>query len=436
MKIYKLLSVLSVLSLILFVGCKPETPAESMANHPQQDLVVDTVIQESQPQDEDVAAEEPQIDMTEEEVAVEEPAEEIVEEMEAIEEPEVNEMMEEVAEEPQIDMTEEETQPAQTDINFDPNDAVSVNGFIITEAQIEERLAPQLERMQGQNANLPPAIKERLVQQYRQQALEQLIVEHLLDEKVAAEVTITEEELMDQIAEMAASQNMTLDDLKTLAASRGQTFDQVKGFVKRALSYRKLLEGKFGDQVKVTDEDAQTFYDENKEKFETPQQARASHILINFESDDPNADPNTAKQQAKEKAEQILERVRNGEDFATLAKEYSTCPSAKDGGDLQFFRKGQMVPAFEQAAFALEIGQVSDIVETQFGFHIIKLTDKKEASTQSFEDVKDQIIQQLTMQKQSQLTKEYIDSLKEQATIIYPKGKDPKEMEPAPMIIQ
>src|SRR5690606_24013284 len=110
-------------------------------------------------------------------------------------------------------------------------------------------------------------------------------------------------------------------------------------------------------------------------QFETPEQVRASHILVD----------------EKAKAEELLAQLKNGADFAELAKEHSKDGSAAQGGDLDYFGRGRMVAPFEEAAFALNVGEISDVVESQFGFHIIKLTDKKAAETATFEDKKEEI---------------------------------------------
>jgi peptidyl-prolyl cis-trans isomerase C len=135
---------------------------------------------------------------------------------------------------------------------------------------------------------------------------------------------------------------------------------------------------------------------------------RASHILLGVDAS-ASADE---KQKAKTKAEDILKKVKAGEDFAKLAKDNSTCPSSAQGGDLGFFGKGQMVPAFEQAAFSLKTGDVSEVVETQFGYHIIKLTEKKEAETVKLDEVKDRISDYLKNQKMQKAVTDFLNGVK------------------------
>ncbi|HUT44633.1 MAG TPA: peptidylprolyl isomerase, partial [Sedimentisphaerales bacterium] len=209
----------------------------------------------------------------------------------------------------------------------------------------------------------------------------------------------------------------------------GQSFDEVKMEIREGLARNKFMQPYWEGKTNITEEEAQKYYNENPKFFNKPELARVSHILIKPEfidpNSDPNADPNEAKAIARKKAEDLLEQIKGGADFAELAKSHSACPSAPQGGDLGFFPRGEMDSAFENAAFELEIGQISDVVETKYGYHIIKATDHKDASTTSLEQAKDDIIKQLTQTKQSEIAEEYIESLKAGAKIVYPAGKEP-----------
>lgn len=322
-----------------------------------------------------------------------------------------------------------ESQPAEIAADV----AVTVNGVDITESEIEAKMEPQLKRMAAQAGQLPPSVIEPYKKQLRQQVLERTIVEQLLTEEVKANnIVVAEEDTIEQLEKMASRQKLSLEDLKALIEASGQSFDQVKQHIQKGLGYQKLIEAQFVGKVNVTEADAQKYYSENAEQFEMPEQVRASHILIQPSTTDPNIDPNEAKARAEAKAQDLLEQIREGADFATLARDNSSCPSGAQGGDLNFFSRGDMVPAFEEAAFGLKVGQVSDIVETRFGYHIIKVTDHKDAGVVAFEQAKDDIIEGLTQQKQGELTKEYVESLKAEANIVYPAGKEPSPVTPRP----
>jgi peptidyl-prolyl cis-trans isomerase D len=145
----------------------------------------------------------------------------------------------------------------------------------------------------------------------------------------------------------------------------------------------------------VTPTEVQQYYNGNITQYQTPEQVRASHILLNTAGKDEAA--------VRKQAEDILQQVKAGADFAGLAKKFSEDEGSKaNGGDLDYFSRGRMVPEFEAAAFALEVGQVSDIVKSQFGFHIIKVVDKKPAVTRTLDEVRPQIEEQLKRQRADQ----------------------------------
>lgn len=148
---------------------------------------------------------------------------------------------------------------------------------------------------------------------------------------------------------------------------------------------------------KVTDEEVQGYYDANKEAMVQKEEVKARHILVQVK----DSDEESVKQEAKAKIERVLKRAVKGEDFAELAKKYSEGPSAPNGGELGWFGRGAMVPEFETAAFATPRGKVSGLVRTQFGWHIIKVEDKKEAVTKSIEDATEEIRQALAQEKAS-----------------------------------
>lgn len=159
----------------------------------------------------------------------------------------------------------------------------------------------------------------------------------------------------------------------------------------------QLLEKEIESKAKVSDQDVKDYYEKHKEDFASVSQIRASHILVKTE----------------EEAKKVLGRLKKGEDFAKIAKKSSIDPgSAKNGGDLGFFSSGQMVPEFEAAAAKLKVGEISEPVKTQFGYHIIKVTDKKLGKPVEFEKVKNLISQHLSAEKQKEVFDSYIEELK------------------------
>lgn len=179
--------------------------------------------------------------------------------------------------------------------------------------------------------------------------------------------------------------------------------DRDSEYLKKIEDFKKitlvglLLQKEIETKVKVSDQEVKDYYEKNKEKFAPVGQIKASHILVKTE----------------EEAKKIIERLKKGEDFAQLAKKYSIdTASAKNGGDLGYFSRGQMVPEFEAAASRLNPGGISEPVKTKFGYHIIKVTDKKVGQVVDFEKVKGLISQNLVAERQKEAFDSYIEGLK------------------------
>ena len=161
-------------------------------------------------------------------------------------------------------------------------------------------------------------------------------------------------------------------------------------------------------KINITDEDVKTYYKANENAFKTQEMVKARHILIKVDKSATEEE----KKKAREKAEGILKKIKAGEDFAKLATESSDDPGSKvKGGDLGFFGRGKMVKPFEEAAFSLKPGEVSGLVETQFGFHIIKVEEKKEAGVEPFETVKEKVRMKLLDEMTKVRTKDFIDNV-------------------------
>ena len=317
---------------------------------------------------------------------------------------------------------------------------VTVNGDEITEKELAMAVDLQIRRADPRVMQLSPERLEQRRKLVRTQVLDILIAERLLNGQIeAAGIVVTDEEVVKAFEAQGASLNppKTLDEIKAILLSSGLTFEEAKEQYRQGLSRRKLLEARWAGKVDVNDADAQVYYDRNIRQFEIPEQVRASHILTKPQILDPNSDPNLAKVAARAKAENLLAQIKDGADFAELAKAHSADrATAPRGGDLDFFTRERMVKPFADAAFAMQPGEVSDIVETQYGYHIIKVTERKEATVRPFEEVKAAIVQHLTTQKRTEIAKEYVDELREKATIVYVSGEQPGAAEPAPSTLE
>jgi peptidyl-prolyl cis-trans isomerase C len=243
------------------------------------------------------------------------------------------------------------------------------------------------------------------------QAVDQLISAELLYQ-AAAKLEI--KDLDKQLdAKLAQGKARFKDEQEFKKAIKDLDMDEkdLREYTRRDLLISNFIETKFVSKTVVTEAEARAFYDKNPDKFKQDETVKASHILIGVDAK-ASADD---RKKAREKADKLHKELAGGADFATLAKGNSTCPSSQQGGDLGFFGKGQMVPAFEKAAFALKPGEISAVVETQFGYHIIKVAEKKPASTIAFKDVKTKIEEYLKGQKVNEAIQKYLTDARKSA---------------------
>jgi len=287
--------------------------------------------------------------------------------------------------------------------------AALVNGKPIPMSDYEAGL-DQLNRQIAMTGKQPD---EKEMPAMKQKVLDSLITRELLKQEVEKRgIKADEAEVNAQLE--AIKKGSSPEDFAKSLKQMNITEQDLKDNIASQLAIKKLIETDLGPKVAVTPEEAKAFYDGNPEVFKTPPMVRASHILVKVDKD---ATPEQ-KAKALDKMKGIQKRLQNGEDFAKVATEVSDCPSKEKGGDLNFFQKGQMVPPFEKAAFAMQPGQTSDIVETEFGYHIIKMTDKKDQTTVTFEEIKPRIEQHLKNEKMTrQEFPKYVEALKSKAKI-------------------
>ncbi|WP_373600608.1 peptidylprolyl isomerase [Paraclostridium bifermentans] len=290
------------------------------------------------------------------------------------------------------------TLPA-TSRHYSDNKVIATVGDVkITEKELKNRMEPVF-YMNGKTK-----MTDEEIDYYEQNMIDYITTTEMLYQAgVKNKVKVDKEELDAQYTSLMAtiSQSFGMDEEAYL-----KKFDLTKDGVEKSLEKEAIAAKYIDEESKVSDKEVEEYYNKNKKDFD---EIKASHILIkNVDENGEKLDDAKIKEN-KRVAEDVLKKALEGEDFAELAKKYSEDGSAQSGGDLGFFGKGKMVPEFEKAAFSLNKGEIyPEVVETQFGYHIIKKTDEQE---KTFDEVKDSLKQQLVLEKQNalieKLTKEY-----------------------------
>ena len=287
--------------------------------------------------------------------------------------------------------------------------AALVNGEPIVAAAVQGEIKGILGRAQEQGRK--PSDTEMAA--LRESVLEKMIkLELLSQESKKAGVSVNSTDVDN---ELKGYKKGFADDkafAKALSEA-GITEAELRKQIGKNLTIQKFIDTKFKGKVQVTEQEAKDFYNSNQDKFAQPEMAHARHILITAKETEPKAD----KDRKRAKLVEIKKQLKGGADFGELAKQYSDCPSKERGGDLGFFPRGQMVKAFDQAAFKMMPGDISDIVETEFGYHLIKLEEKKPAKTVSFDEAKAKITAYLTQEKITANIEAFVAEAKGKATI-------------------
>jgi peptidyl-prolyl cis-trans isomerase C len=297
-----------------------------------------------------------------------------------------------------------QAQPAKPVPETLPEVVARVNGEDVTKTDFE-KFINQMEASAGQ-----PVPPDRRNEIYRN-ALNRLVDMKLLSQEVKARGLHGDEQAVAGEIQSIRGRFPTQEEFNKALAAQGLTEEKLKAEMLTQTSITKMMEAETATATAVSDADVKDFYDKNPDRFKRPEQVRASHILFKTEGDD------AAKKKARASAESVLKQAKSGKDFAALAKQHSSDGSAPQGGDLGFFVKEQMVPEFSNAAFAMQPGQISDIVESQFGYHIIKVTERKAPETIALDEVAPQVKQYLTQQRQQQRGEAFVKQLRDKAKI-------------------
>jgi len=255
-----------------------------------------------------------------------------------------------------------------------------------------------------------PAAKEHL----RQVALDSLINKKLIEQKIKElDIKVSDDEVKQAIEDVKKTNNISEENLRAALAARGISYEDYKAQLKDQLERLRLISLEVRSKIQITDKEIQEYYAAHAEKFQVDEAFRARQIFFAI----PAKATADEQKRIRDKAEKVLREAQGGADFAALAKKYSDDGSAKEGGDLGFLKKGELLPAFENALVSLKPGEVSSLIKTPVGLHIMKLEEHREGKQQGFESVKREVEDVLFKQKSEERFSQWLQGLREKAAI-------------------
>lgn len=289
--------------------------------------------------------------------------------------------------------------------------AATVNDEVITNRELDREYARAVSEVE-KRSGAPSAEAAKAL---RKEVLNSLINRKLINDKIRElKIVISEEEVRQAIEEIKKQNNLSQEGLVAALLSQGTTFDQYKAQMKEQLERLRLMSQEVKAKIQVSEAEVREYYDKNQALYSELPSYRARHIFFKV----PEKASSDEIKKIMKKAMEVIAEARSTSDFAALAKKYSDDPNAaKDGGDLGTFKKGDMLPEIENAVIGMKPGEVSDIVSTPAGFHIIKLEEKIPAKVKPFETVKAAIDDLLYRKKSEERFNQWVDELRKNAAV-------------------
>jgi len=284
-----------------------------------------------------------------------------------------------------------------------------VNGSVITQEDFDREMGRVRQRL----LSMGKPLTDSQIPEIKKEALENLINRELFYQESQRKAIKVDEAAINEQVTTLKKRFPDEDEFKTALIKANLSDAGLKAHIKRGVAIQQFIDTYIAKKATVSDQEIKALYESRPGSFKQPEQVQASHILIKV---DPKADE-SQRAVARKKIEKIRQKLQQGEDFAALAKEFSQGPSSVKGGDLGYFGRGQMVKPFEKAAFGLTPGDVSGIVETRFGYHLIKVIERRPETTIAFEDIKDRLGLYLMQEKVRREVSLYVQKLKEKAKV-------------------
>ncbi len=292
-----------------------------------------------------------------------------------------------------------------------------VNGDIITFSELE-KLVYAMAKASTENERE----KRRIFNKEKKNVLNKMIEQKLqLHYAKLNKLEATKNDLDDAIEEIKTNNNFSDEMFEVTLEREGLTLETHRASLKQQITLSKVLSVKVRSRIKVNEKEVKTYYQKNKKKFLTPEEIKAHHIIFVVNNKGDRVE--SAKQ--KKKALRVLKLARKGDDFEKLARTYSEGPSKNTGGDLGWVKKGAMIPSFEKAAFSLRKDEISGLVRTDYGYHIIKVVGRREAKNRTLDEARDEIQKILLKKKYDDRYDKWMTELKKNAFIEIYLGKEP-----------
>lgn len=250
--------------------------------------------------------------------------------------------------------------------------------------------------------------------QLRQVALNSLINKKLIEQKIRElDIKVADEEVRQAIEDVKRSNNLTQDSLKEALAARGVSFDDYKAQIKEQLERLRLISMEVRSKIQISEKEMREYYEANAEKFQVDEAFHARQIFLPV----PSTASDEERKRIEATAEKVLAEARSGADFAGLARKYSRDASAAEGGDLGFLKKDELLPEFEQALTRLKPGEISGLLRTGAGIHIVKLEELRQGKKQTFETAKPEVEDILYKKRSEERFNQWIEDLRKSASI-------------------
>jgi len=283
-----------------------------------------------------------------------------------------------------------------------------VNGEII----MQEEFNAELSMMQKQLPDIDQSDNEKL-SEIKRNLLENLIARKVLYQESQKKGIEVDDAIVNERLATIKKRFPKEDSFNEMLGKLHLTEDVLKIQLLKGIAIQKLIDQEVIARIEISDKETKEYYDKNPDLFKQPEKVQARHILIKVETGASEAE----KSKALKKIKGIQKELKAGGNFVELAKKYSQCPSSADGGNLGYFARGQMVKSFEDAAFSMQNGEISDIVETTFGYHLIQVEGKTPETISDYKDVTDKLVPYLKQVNAGEEAKKYIEGLKEKAKI-------------------